>query len=156
MRDSATTAVISLLFFITLIPIRTKWFHVRPLVFLVSQQMALGMPPVEWIDAQGEKHSVPRMDWSWDVSYEYRRFCYVLTATWSFVLMGEFVAKVVMIEATTLSVDQIILYGNIIIAVVTVTMTLSTLYFSARLQKSMVAKAKIWMQENDYSDKLPN
>lgn len=142
------------MFAITLIPIRTKWFYNRPLIFLVSQQMAASAPPVEWVDAQGEKHSVPRMDWSWDFSHEYRRFCYILTATWSFVLMGEFVAKVVMIEATSLDVDHIILYGNIIIAVVTVTMTVSTIYFSSRLRKSIIAKAKIWRQENDYSDKI--
>ncbi|KAG1062436.1 hypothetical protein G6F42_027427 [Rhizopus arrhizus] len=49
LRDSTVTAVISLMFFFTLIPLKTRWFTIRPMIFLFSQQMMSEQPPVEWI-----------------------------------------------------------------------------------------------------------
>lgn len=143
------------MFFFTLIPLKTRWFHIRPLIFLFSQEMMREAPPVEWTDYQGNFHSVPKMDWCWDYAKSYKRFCYILNALWAFILMGEFLAKVIMIELTSLTVDQIVLYGNIILITVMTTMTVGTSIVSHRIRKSTAAYIETWLKENDYSKRLP-
>lgn len=155
LRDSATSAVMSVMFFFTLIPIRTSWFYNRPLIFLINQQMMQEAPPMEWTDIEGTQHSMPRMDWCWDYVSVYKRFCYILNALWGVVLLGEFIAKVVMIELTSLTVDQIVLYGNIIVIVVMVSMTVGTIIVSHRVRKLTAAYIETWLKQNDYSTAKP-
>ncbi|KAI8640015.1 hypothetical protein BD408DRAFT_420503 [Parasitella parasitica] len=47
LRDSTVTAVVSVLFLLTLIPLRTKWFIIRPVIFLFTKQMLIDQPPVQ-------------------------------------------------------------------------------------------------------------
>jgi hypothetical protein len=152
LRDSTVTAVVSLLFLVTLIPLRTKWFTVRPLIFLISQQMMAGMPSTTWTDANGEKHELDRMEWVWLNCSVYRKYCYALSAIWGVLLMAEFVAKVIMIQST-LSVDQVVLYGNIIVIVVVVVMTTGTIIASRFITKRIGVIATQWRKENDFTVK---
>ncbi|KAI9486974.1 MAG: hypothetical protein EXX96DRAFT_517368 [Benjaminiella poitrasii] len=155
LRDSATTALVSLLFFFTLIPLHTRWFTVRPFIFLVTQQILSEQPDVEWTDRKGIQHSMNRAEWVWSYIPAFRKFCYFLTAGWSFALMIEFVIKIIMIEATHLTVDQIILYGNIIIAVIIVLMTLITILSRNLLLKKAVSVSEEWHKQNNYNNRLP-
>jgi hypothetical protein len=142
------------MFFVTLIPLKTKWFTVRPMIFLFSQQMMSEQPPVEWVDKHGDHHSMERMEWLFqNVSY-YRRYCYILGAIWGTILLGEFVAKIIMIESS-LDVDHIILYGNIILICIMVSMTTGTLIASHFVRKRCFADSKLWHQENNFADRLP-
>jgi hypothetical protein len=152
LRDSTVTAVVSLMFLVTLIPLRTRWFTIRPLIFLISQQMMAGLPPTTWIDANGEKHEMDRMEWVWKYCPIYRKYCYILCAIWGILLMAEFAAKVIMIQST-LSVDQIVLYGNIMVIVVVVVMTIGTIVASREITKRIDVIAKQWTKENDFTVK---
>lgn len=155
LRDSTTTALISLMFFVTLIPLRTKWFTVRPLIFLFAQQMTAEAEPVKWTDIEGEKQSLPLMEWVWRECHVFRRYCYILCALWSAVLMGEFIAKVIMIKST-LTVDQIVLYGNIIVIVVIVVMTVGSTLYTRRMKKQIAVIAEEWRKKNDFSERFDN
>ncbi|KAI8644637.1 hypothetical protein BD408DRAFT_450629 [Parasitella parasitica] len=154
LRDSTVTAVISLMFFVTLFPIKTKWFIVRPLVFLFSQQMMSEQPPIEWVDKEGNYHSMEKMEWLWQHISVYRRYCYILDAIWATVLLGEFLAKVIMVESS-LDIDHIILYGNIILICIMVVMTNGTLIASHFVRKRCVIHSEVWRKENDFTDRLP-
>lgn len=151
LRDSGITATIALLFGLSLLPIRTPWFHVRPLTFLVGQQMYQEAPPFTWTDANGVHHEMDVMDWLWDViGRPVRVFHRLLSGGWSFFLFAEFAIRVSMIEATDLPVDRIYLYGTIITVVVVVFMTTCTIIGAIKLQRI----AKKWAQENDYTDRF--
>ncbi|KAI9256230.1 hypothetical protein BY458DRAFT_519429 [Sporodiniella umbellata] len=153
LRDSTVTALISVMFFVTLIPLKTRWFEVLPMVYLISQQMFAKLEPITWVDAEGKERTRPVMEFCWEHVRVFRRYFYIITAAWSVLLMGEFVAKVVMIQST-LSVDQVVLYGNIIIIIVVVVMTTATMLYSHRMRKSTRADIEEWMKVNDYRDRL--
>ncbi|KAL0140662.1 hypothetical protein V8B55DRAFT_1509395 [Mucor lusitanicus] len=138
LRDSTVTAVISLMFFVTLIPLKTRWFTLRPMIFY----------------KQGEHQSMEKMEFLWQNVPVYRRYCYILDAIWGFVLLGEFLAKVIMIKSS-LDIDHIILYGNIILISVMVSMTTGTLIASRFVRKRCVADSKKWLKENNYAARLP-
>ncbi|GAA5804723.1 hypothetical protein HPULCUR_010227 [Helicostylum pulchrum] len=153
-RDSATTAIVSLMFLVTLIPLRTKWFTVRPLIYLISQQMMVESPPVTWTDRSGEEKSQELMEWIWENCKIFRTYCYVLCAIWGVALMGEFVAKVIMIQST-LTIDQVLLYGNIIVITVVLVITVGTIIASRSIRKRTTAIAAAWKLENDFAKDFP-
>ncbi|ORY93573.1 hypothetical protein BCR43DRAFT_416587, partial [Syncephalastrum racemosum] len=148
LRDSCMTATIGLLFGLSLLPIRTPWFDVRPLTFLIGQQMYQDAGPQVWYDAQGVRHEMPVMDWLWDaVRGPGRYYHYLLSAGWSFFLFAEFIVRVVLTVATTIPVDMIYLSGTIMTVIVVVTMTTFTIFTTIKLRR-LGGK---WMEENDYS-----
>ncbi|ORY93065.1 hypothetical protein BCR43DRAFT_444664 [Syncephalastrum racemosum] len=152
LRDSGITATIALLFGLSLLPIRTPWFHVRPLTFLVGQQMYQEAPPFTWTDANGVYHEMDIMEWMWDViGRPVRLFHRLLSGGWSFFLFAEFAIRVSMILATDLPVDRIYLYGTIITIVVVIFMTSCTIIGAIGLQRYVGR----WVKENDYTDRLP-
>ncbi|KAI8077058.1 hypothetical protein BDF21DRAFT_342100 [Thamnidium elegans] len=153
-RDSATTAIVSLMFLVTLIPIQTKWFTVRPLIYLISQQMMVESPPITWTDRSGEEKSQELMEWVWEHCKVFRTYCYVLCAIWGVALMGEFVAKVIMIQST-LTIDQVLLYGNIIVITIVSVITIGTIIASRFIRKRTMAIAVAWKLENDFSKDFP-
>ncbi|CEP18367.1 hypothetical protein [Parasitella parasitica] len=154
LRDSTVTAVISLMFFVTLLPIKTKWLTVRPLIFLFTQQMMSEQPPVEWVDKQGNYHSTEKIEWLWQHVSVYRKYCYTLNAIWAIVLLGEFLSKVIMIKSS-LDIDRIILYGNIILVSIMVSMTSGTLIASHFVRKRCAMFSEAWHKENDFTGRLP-
>ncbi|KAG0173272.1 hypothetical protein DFQ28_011183 [Apophysomyces sp. BC1034] len=154
LRDSTTTALVGLMFLVTLIPLETKWMTIRPLTYLIGQQMMSEMPKVEWIDREGEHRQMDRMEWAWEFAPKFRRSCYIMTSLWGFFLMAEFGAKVAMIESP-LSIDSINLYGTIIVVVVMVGLTVLNIRMSMRLSKQIKVFAVEWRKEHDFTDRLP-
>lgn len=152
LRDSTVTAIVSVVFLVTLIPLRTKWFTMRPLIFLISKQILLGMRPTTWTDANGKKHEIETIEWTWKYCSVYRKYCYILCAIWGILLMAEFAAKVIMIQST-LSVDQVVLYGSIMMIVIVVVMTTGTIIVSHWMTKRIKIIAIQWTNENDFTPK---
>ncbi|KAI9318631.1 hypothetical protein BX666DRAFT_1855233 [Dichotomocladium elegans] len=151
LRDSAVTATVSLLFFVTLIPIRNKWIRNFPLTYLMGCQIFYdAMPPYHWYDPHGVRHQLPLSDFLWNYISQVRVGHRLITFGWFFCLMGEFVARVVMVEATTLTAEQIINYGNIIVGAVTGVMTASTIIISIKVRQATIA----WIKENDHTRKF--
>ncbi|KAG0164716.1 hypothetical protein DFQ28_009688 [Apophysomyces sp. BC1034] len=151
LRDSAVTALVGLMFLITLIPVSTKWLTIRPLTFLLSQQMLSEMPPVSWIDRDGVKHSTSLMNWIWDHLREFRIYSYTLTALWGICLIGEFGARVGMVESN-MTIDQIMLYGNVIVAVVVASLSLFSGICATKLQERAMKRGKEWTAENHFPE----
>lgn len=154
LRDSTVTAVVSVLFLITLIPLRTRWFTVRPIIFLFTQQIYVDQPPIEWKDKEGNNQSVNRSEWIWQNSAFYRKFCYIICGAWGILLMAEFVAKVIMIKSS-LTIDQIILYSNIIVIAVVVSMTTVTVGLSGYIGRRITKDNEAWAKENTFDGKIP-
>ncbi|ORY93572.1 hypothetical protein BCR43DRAFT_527101 [Syncephalastrum racemosum] len=151
LRDSATTAVIALLFGITLIPVRTPWLDIRPLTFLIGHQINEEAPPIEWVDENGVRHEMNPMDWMWDVVRgPTRKFHYLLTGGWSFFLFAEFIIRVCLVELSALSVSAIFLTGTIITVVVIVIMSTGSIIGSIYLKRV----GDRWMKVNNYAQKF--
>lgn len=68
--------------------------------------------------------------------------------------MCEFIAKVIMVESS-LDVDRIVLYGNIMVIAVVIVMTIATTISSHFMKKRAIAVITEWKRVDDYSDKLP-
>ncbi|KAG1056730.1 hypothetical protein G6F43_001400 [Rhizopus delemar] len=149
LRDSITTATIGVVLFITLIPLKTRWFTIRPMLFTIIQEAFSKTAPFTWTDQEGLQHSVPVTDFKWDHISAFRKFCYVITFAWGVLLIGEFVAKVIMI-GSILDVDQIVLYGNIIVIVIVIFMTSVTAVGFYFIQKRSMAFVSKWKNSNDY------
>ncbi|KAI7870270.1 hypothetical protein BDF14DRAFT_1776644 [Spinellus fusiger] len=153
LRDSATTAIISGMFLLTLIPLRTSWIKVYPLTFLIHQQATSELSPIQWIDETGEAQSMSRSEWCWTYVRLYRVLNYTISALWGIFLMGEFVAKVIMIRST-LTIDQIVLYGNIIVICIVVTLCAVSLILTRRVTKIIITRREEWRKVNDFTGRL--
>lgn len=152
LRESFVTLVIGLLFVVTLIPLTTKWFKVYPMTFLVSREMFLASPPVTWTDAAGEKHSRSRADWLYNEIKPYRIFHLCLTAGWGVGLLLEFAIKAILIF-TDVPTTQVVLYGNIVLIVIIVTLTIASTLVVFRIRKRMEQLEHEWLAINDYTPK---
>ncbi|KAI9028129.1 hypothetical protein CLU79DRAFT_737900 [Phycomyces nitens] len=149
LRDSVTTALVGFMFLVTLIPLHTRWLTIRPLTYLITHQMTSEMPPMTWTDKQGEEHSQAYMEWCWDHFHWFRANSYITTSLWAFFLMGEFVARVIMVKST-LTVDQIVLYGNIILICVIVVMTTFSVVRAIQFGKIFRPYVIEWHRNNNF------
>lgn len=61
------------------------------------------------------------MEFCWQWSREFKKGTYILTAAWGVILFLEFVAKLIM-YFSSITVDQLVLYGNIVLGVTLDTM----------------------------------
>lgn len=149
LRDSITTLIIGVVLFITLIPLKTRWFTIRPMLFTIIQEGYSETAPLTWTDQEGIQHSVPVADFKWDHINAFRKFCYVITFAWGVLLVGEFVAIVIMI-GSTLDVDQIVLYSNIIVIAIVVFMASVTAVGFYFVQKKSTAFISKWKNSNNH------
>ncbi|KAI7883220.1 hypothetical protein K492DRAFT_159733 [Lichtheimia hyalospora FSU 10163] len=154
LRDSAVTGVVGLMFLLTLPPIKSKWLTVRPLTFIMARQM-FSEASYRWIDKDGNKCEMGVVDWQWEHIRYFRISMYAQTAAWGILLVMELVACVLMVESS-LSIDNIVAYNNIITSVVVAVMvTLSILagIYGHRVEKRV---GTAWTKENDYTDYYEN
>ncbi|OZJ01928.1 hypothetical protein BZG36_05323 [Bifiguratus adelaidae] len=145
LRDSVVTCVIGLMFLFSMIPIRLRsvpWqkrpefgeyaFEMRPLVFSTGKQM-FPVPPIVHPDGLEE----PAMDYYWRSFAFFRRNLRIVTAIWGCGLVSEFIVKVILIEDQSVSLDQIILIGNVLVACIIVVSFIITVLVSRRNIKSV-------------------
>ncbi|KAI9318497.1 hypothetical protein BX666DRAFT_1831445, partial [Dichotomocladium elegans] len=119
-RDSAAKGVIGCMFLITLLPIRTRWLTLKPLTYIMSVQM-LSEALCTYTDKDGKVHSMNVCEWQWEHIRYFRISMYGQTAAWGFLLVMELVSVVLMVKST-LTVDEIVIYNNILTSVITSTM----------------------------------
>lgn len=154
LRDSAVTGVVGVMFLVTLPPITTKWLTVRPLTFIMARQM-FSEAAYRWIDKDGNNCEMGVVDWQWEHIRFFRISMYSQTAAWGLLLVMELVACVLMVQSS-LSIDHIVAYNNIITSVVVAVMvTVSILagIYGHRVEKRVGAA---WTKENDYTDYYQN
>ncbi|KAJ2963299.1 hypothetical protein NQZ79_g1701 [Umbelopsis isabellina] len=136
LRESCTTAAIGTFFFLSLIPIKIGKWQLKPLSYSVSYQMAATAPTVKFM-RKGEMVEMKRPEFIWAYSPIYRKNMRIATALWGIALLSEFTGKLIM-YFSSLTIDQMVLYGNIILGVVMVTMTIITVLLSIRTRRRMV------------------
>ncbi|CAO3620845.1 unnamed protein product [Cunninghamella blakesleeana] len=146
-RDAVVDVLIALIFWVTLIPINTRWLKMEPLCYLITKQMLSAAPKIEWIETDEETgeeiiHSKPSVEWMWEEVTFFRRFCYILTFIWGLVMALDFAIKSVIILATKMSIDEIVNVNSILQIVITVTMTTGSIVASAFSHKKTAQRLK--------------
>ncbi|KAI8877331.1 hypothetical protein K501DRAFT_260558 [Backusella circina FSU 941] len=154
LRESAVTGVLCILFFITNIPITTPWFVNRPLVYLIAQELYSEQPPLRWVDTNRTEQQQPKTEWLWEKYKPFKIYCYVSSLMWSIGLGGEFLSRVLMVECTTLTIDEIVKYGVIIVATISSVLGVITVVSSAMIRKRANEYIDNWMDENDHYELL--
>ncbi|KAI9307254.1 hypothetical protein BJ944DRAFT_158403 [Cunninghamella echinulata] len=151
LRDSTVTAVIAAAFLITLIPITTKWFTLRPLTYLIGLQFLSELPPLTWVDKNGEKQEQHILEFLWDKSRDFRMQSRIQTTSWGVTLLGEFIATLIMIESS-LSVDNIVWISKVIVIVMIIYNVILATVLHYVYQKRLSRCVAEWLKENDYSE----
>ncbi|GAB5592617.1 hypothetical protein Unana1_07517 [Umbelopsis nana] len=128
LRESIVTGATGLIFLITLIPLKIGKIQLKPLIYGVTEQMMSILPPVEYV-YKGEVIKQTRMEFCWQWSREFKKGTYILTAAWGVILFLEFVAKLIM-YFSSITVDQMVLYGNIVLGVTLGTMGVVNIIYS--------------------------
>ncbi|ORY99070.1 hypothetical protein BCR43DRAFT_488680 [Syncephalastrum racemosum] len=97
---------------------------------MVTQQMYADAPPMTWVDAAGEKHTMQLTDWMWD-------------------MVGGFalVICVFLVLGTTLPVERIYLYGTIVGITVVVFMISCSIVGGIQVKRYCLE----WVKQNDHS-----
>ncbi|CAO3671450.1 unnamed protein product [Umbelopsis ramanniana] len=141
LRESIVTCATGALFLLSMIPFRIgKWSN-KPLVYGVSKQMMSLLPPVKYV-YQGEVVEESRLEFCWRWSPVFKRGMLVLNAAWGVLLILEFVAKLIM-YFSSLTVDQMVLYGNIILGVTLGTMGVFNGVYGRIIRIRSIAECKV-------------
>ncbi|KAI9488994.1 hypothetical protein BDB00DRAFT_771520 [Zychaea mexicana] len=152
-RDSAVSAVIGLMFLLSLIPIHTKWLDIRPLTYIMGLQMTTKLK-FQWTDRDGNKQEQPVLEWQWEHIRYFRISMYTQSAIWGIVLILELMACVLMVEASDLSVDDIVMYNNILTSVVVGIMITASILAGMYGNKFIKRIGTAWTAENDFTEKF--
>ncbi|CAG8784902.1 3146_t:CDS:1 [Cetraspora pellucida] len=110
LRESFITGAVSLVFIVSLIPIKIGSFQMRPLLYYNSKNLGLA-------DLKGltEDEPIPeRFERYWRSYALFRRVFIVMTAVWGFGLLLEVPARILIIYNTK-TVDEAVYIGNIVI-----------------------------------------
>jgi hypothetical protein len=102
----------------------------------VTAQMMAAAPTIRYMK-NGEMIEQSRTEFCWEWSKTFRFGMRLMTALWGCILLLEFMAKVIM-YFSPLTVDQIVLYGNIILGCTLGTMGLFTVGYSRYLRKRTI------------------
>lgn len=141
LRESIVTCATGVLFLLSMIPFRIgKWSN-KPLVYGVSKQMMSLLPPVKYV-YKGEVVEESRLEFCWRWSTVFKRGMLFLNAAWGVLLILEFVAKLIM-YFSSLTVDQMVLYGNIILGVTLGTMGVFNGVYGRIVRIRSIAECKV-------------
>ncbi|RUP43700.1 hypothetical protein BC936DRAFT_136840 [Jimgerdemannia flammicorona] len=142
LRESAITCVIGLIFLFSLVPFRIGSYINRPLVYRISAQ-TFPMPPVKFSDGT----EMPRSEWLWQNLPRYRHDMRLVSAAWGIGMLAEFTAKVIMVESS-LTIDGIVLIGNIVLGSVTGGLTLFNVFYGRGVRARAMADAEEFVKIN--------
>ncbi|KAI8140400.1 hypothetical protein BJV82DRAFT_520434 [Fennellomyces sp. T-0311] len=150
-RDSAVAAVIGGMFLVTLLPIHTKWLTIRPLNYIMAQQMMAAVK-YKWTDKDGNRQEQNVMVWQWDHIRYFRISMYLQTAAWGVLLILELMACILMVQSD-MTVDEVVMYNNILTSTVVAVMVSASI--AAGIYGHMLEKriGKRWTEENDFTEK---
>ncbi|KAG2171543.1 hypothetical protein INT43_008269 [Umbelopsis isabellina] len=140
LRESCTTAAMGLFFFLSLIPIKIGKWQLKPLSYSVSYQMAAAAPSVRFM-RNGEMVEMKRPEFNWQYIKVFRKIMRINTVLWGIALLSEFTGKLIM-YFSSLTIDQMVLYGNIVLGSVMVTTTIISVVLSMRMRKLMIPEVE--------------
>lgn len=135
LRESIVTAATGALFLITLIPLKVGKIELRPLTYGITAQMTAAAPAVRYL-RYGEWIEVSRSEFSWQYSKKFRFGMRLGTFLWGICLLLEFTAKLIM-YFSPITIDQFVLYSNVVLGVVLGGMGIFTMFHAAWLKKQV-------------------
>lgn len=169
LEKSINTVTVSVIFAITLIPYRYCFYRcrLRPLAYYFYQDLVpttrdqLGLPEDLFSNPAYAHHEEEVLlrngssqneiskvyHWLYVNCPSFRRWCCIITSIWAFGLLSEFLARLTLI-LIHLSVTQIVLYGNIILTLITVLCILSTVICVVQERKKTLAFVKQWIENH--------
>ena len=151
LREAVVTAVVGTMFLVTLIPIRRKWFTLRPMVYTMFRQMIYSEFVYRWIDKDGKEQEMAMAEWQWQHVRQFRISMYAQTAMTGLLLDMELVAAVIMVKSS-LTLDEVVAYNNIVTSLVValqIVVAIACLIYCYRVSRRIGAA---WTRENDYTD----
>jgi len=160
-EKSIVTAVMGVIFGVSLIPIRLKprkkgcgpclnGFKLKPLMFyLFKQVLPLGTVQVgeDIVESQDISN---KYDWLYKEIRTFRSVVFFVTLLWSIGFMIEFIGRLAMV-LSPLSLDDVVLYSNVFFAVVIVLLIIVTALYILQLRKPLLAETEKWMFEHKYT-----
>ena len=171
LEKSIITAILSLIFGITLIPFECSQyrFHNRPLAYyfyrdlVPTKRKEVGLPDGIFGDEQDniqEQHqgelSIRRLSYKKEVTQVYewiythclsfRSICYMITSIWSIGFLLEFLGRLTLI-LLHLSINKIVLYGHVILSLVTVVMIILTIICITKERQQTLRFIQQWTKD---------
>ncbi|CAF1388570.1 unnamed protein product [Rotaria sordida] len=174
LEKSLVTGIVSIIFAITLIPFHCchHYCRLRPLAYYFYQDLIptnreqIGLPEnifsnnQETIHEQYSEHENEVLihkssnkeiaqvyEWIYNNCSSFRISCYIITSTWSIGLLSEFLARLILI-LVHLSINKIVIYGNVILSSVTIICILITIICVTKERKQTLILIEQWKQEH--------
>lgn len=168
LEKSIDTGTVSIIFAITLIPFRCRRCRLRPLAYYFYQDLVpadrsqVGLPDDLFHNPRYSQHEddvllsnysnrneISRVsEWIYAHCSSFRRSCFTITAIWAVGLLSEFLGRLTLI-LVHLSVNQIVLYGNIIFTIATVLCIGATIACIVRERRQTLAFIRQWRLEQN-------
>ncbi|KAI8575193.1 hypothetical protein K450DRAFT_303740 [Umbelopsis ramanniana AG] len=132
LKDSIVSSATGLIFLLSLLPLRFGRFNLRPLTYGISAEMMSAAPKIQYVK-EGELIEQAPTQFSWEHIKFFRTGMRLLTAMWGIALLLEFVARLIM-YFSPLTIDQLVLYSNIVLGCLLGTMGVFTIIYSHHLR----------------------
>ncbi|CAM4776803.1 unnamed protein product [Rotaria magnacalcarata] len=178
LEKSLVTGIVSIVFAISLIPFNCchHRYHLRPLAYYFYQDLIptnreqVGLPANLFITNQestrtgeeedresevlirkmSDREEITQLyEWMYTNCPSFRFSCYLITNTWGVGFLAEFLARLTLI-LVHLSVNKIVMYGNIILSALTGICILLTIICVVRERKQTIISIERWKQEHLY------
>jgi hypothetical protein len=154
LRESIVTCATGVVFLVTMIPIRIGQWVNKPLIYGVTKQMMSVLPPVKYV-YNGQVIEETRIEFSWKWSREFKKGMLIMNAAWGVILILEFVAKLIM-YFSSLTVDQMVLYGNIVLGVTLGSMGIFNVFYGRRIRLRTIEECKLVQKRLEEEAELQN
>jgi len=156
--QSLVTAVMCLIYSVTLIPFERchPSLKLRPLFFYFYQDLApttreqLGVPDNIFEDQTliSDKQEVAKVyDWLYGNFSSFRRYCLLVTFTWSIGLLIGFLAQLILI-LVRVPVNTIAIYGHVALTSVMIICIVLTVILVAKERKQTMKQIETWKTEH--------
>ncbi|CAF3431189.1 unnamed protein product [Rotaria sp. Silwood1] len=166
LEKSIITGILSIIFALTLIPLQCcqYYFHIRPLAYYFYQDLVpikrheVGLPDhIFEYEGHDDEHSIIKLSYKQEVAQVYEWFythcssfrstCYIITSIWSIGFLLEFLGRFTLI-LVRLSINNIVIYGHVILSSITIIMILLTIICIAKERQQTLRFIEQW--KNDH------
>jgi hypothetical protein len=158
LEKSLVTGFVSIVFAITLIPFRCcqqrcRW---RPVAYYFYQDLVptrreqVGLPESYFINQNelSQKREIAQVyEWIYVHCSPFRHSCYLITSIWSIGFLLEFLTRLTFI-LVHLSVNSIVIYGNVVLSIITALCIVLTIICIIKERKQTLASIKQYREKH--------
>lgn len=167
LEKSIITAILSVVFGVTLIPCRCcpSRCRIRPLAYYFYQDLVptrhseLGLPYSIFIDQDDEqneenqrnlsaKEEVAQVyEWIYQHCSSFRSACYLITSVWAGGYLIEFLARVILILMNS-TINKIFIYGHVILTSITIVCIILTVVCISKERRQTLKFIEQWNEQH--------